>query len=92
MVYPVYPELIAGNSVIEPLMVGGYQVGVVVPASKCVPRPDSKCLQMNKIKLVCSLQSDSAQNIALILSLETEYNDLSHLCPHYVLLQDPTHL
>ena len=46
--YPVYPELIAGDSVIEPLMVGGYQVGVVVPASKRVPRPDSKCLQMTK--------------------------------------------
>ena len=46
--HPVYPELIAGDSVIEPLMVGGYQVGVVVPASKRVPRPDYECLQMAK--------------------------------------------
>ena len=46
--HPVYPELIAGDSVIEPLMVGGYQVGVVVPAPICVPRPDFKCLQMVK--------------------------------------------
>ena len=46
--YPVYPELIAGDSVIEPLMVGGYQVGVVVPAPKRIPRPDYKCLQMAK--------------------------------------------
>ena len=46
--HPVYPELIAGDSVIEPLMVGGYQVGVVVPASKRVPRPDYECLQMVK--------------------------------------------
>ena len=35
-------------------MVGGYQVGVVVPASKRVPRPDYKCLQMNKIMLLCA--------------------------------------
>ena len=46
--YPVYPELITGDRVIEPLMVGGYQVGVVVPAPKRVPRPDYKCLQMTK--------------------------------------------
>ena len=40
--HPVYPELIARHSVVKPLVVWRYKVGVVVPAPICVVRPDNQ--------------------------------------------------